>query len=53
MGGRIWAKPRDSGGAEFGFSLPLWVEDQVEEASGVPASAWSPLESVEVRTQTA
>ena len=23
MGGRIWAAPRDGGGSEFGFSLPL------------------------------
>jgi len=22
MGGRIWAEPRDGGGAEFGFALP-------------------------------
>lgn len=24
MGGRIWAQPRDGGGAEFGFALPNW-----------------------------
>ena len=23
LGGRIWAEPRDGGGAEFGFALPL------------------------------
>jgi PAS domain S-box-containing protein len=23
LGGRIWARPRDGGGAEFGFALPL------------------------------
>ena len=22
-GGRIWAKPRDGGGSEFGFALPI------------------------------
>ena len=29
MGGRIWATPRPSGGAEFGFSLPVLVEDDL------------------------
>ena len=23
LGGRIWARPRDGGGAEIGFSLPV------------------------------
>jgi PAS domain S-box-containing protein len=27
MGGRIWAKPRPEGGAEFGFSLPLYPDE--------------------------
>jgi PAS domain S-box-containing protein len=27
MGGRIWAKPRPEGGAEFGFSLQIMRED--------------------------
>ena len=27
MGGRIWAKSREGGGAEFGFSLPAYVEE--------------------------
>jgi K+-sensing histidine kinase KdpD len=27
MGGRVWAAPRDGGGAEFGFMLPAHVED--------------------------
>jgi PAS domain S-box-containing protein len=27
MGGRIWARPREGGGAEFGFSLPAYVEE--------------------------
>lgn len=28
MGGRVWARPRESGGAEFGFSLRAFVEDE-------------------------
>jgi two-component system, OmpR family, sensor histidine kinase KdpD len=28
MGGRTWARNRDTGGAEFGFSLPIWHEDE-------------------------
>ena len=27
MGGRIWAHPRPAGGAEFGFALPVFAED--------------------------
>ncbi|MFL5778655.1 MAG: ATP-binding protein, partial [Chloroflexota bacterium] len=27
MGGRIWARPRAGGGAEFGFALPQFAED--------------------------
>lgn len=27
MGGRIWAQPRPAGGAEFGFALPILVDD--------------------------
>jgi signal transduction histidine kinase len=27
MGGRIWAGPRPEGGAEFGFTLPIYAED--------------------------
>ena len=52
MGGRIWAKSRESGGAEFGFSLPLWVEEPLDEASGAPSPAgWIPLEQVDIRAQ--
>lgn len=29
MGGRIWARPRSSGGAEFGFALKLFAEESV------------------------
>ena len=49
MGGRIWAKSREEGGAEFGFSLPLWVEEHLEEAVGSPAAAWG----ADVRPQIA
>ena len=28
QGGRIWARPRDGGGAEFGFTLPLEQETE-------------------------
>ena len=28
MGGRVWAHNRETGGAEFGFSLPVWQEDE-------------------------
>jgi hypothetical protein len=27
MGGRIWARNRPSGGAEFGFALQLFFEE--------------------------
>lgn len=54
MGGRIWARPGEAGGAEFGFSLPLWVEEPLDEAAGFPASsAWVPLEHVDASPQTA
>ena len=39
MGGRIWARPRPGGGAEFGFSLPAYVEE--------PDPSFEPLRSVE------
>jgi hypothetical protein len=47
MGGRIWAKPRPEGGAEFGFSLPTYPDEPepiIEEASG-QQSAVTTLES--------
>ena len=53
MGGQIWAKSRASGGAEFGFSLPLWVEEPLDEASGAPSPAWSTLDQVDISAQTA
>ena len=35
MGGRMWAKPRDSGGSEFGFSLGAYPVDE-SELDGAP-----------------
>jgi signal transduction histidine kinase len=35
MGGRIWAKPTEEGGAEFGFSLPAYP-DELEPLSEDP-----------------
>jgi len=29
MSGRIWARPRPEGGAEFSFSLPVYAEQPV------------------------
>lgn len=34
MGGRIWAGPRPTGGAEFGFELPVVVEDDEDDEDG-------------------
>ena len=33
MGGRIWARPRPEGGAEFGFTLPIWADEPMPEAA--------------------
>ena len=33
MGGRIWARPRPEGGAEFGFSLPVYAEQTMTRPS--------------------
>ena len=32
MGGRIWARPRRGGGAEFGFSLPIIGDEEGDDA---------------------
>ncbi|MEA2578677.1 MAG: two-component system, OmpR family, phosphate regulon sensor histidine kinase PhoR [Chloroflexota bacterium] len=54
MGGRIWAKVSEAGGAEFGFSLPLWIEEPQAEASGVPSTTgWGSGERIDIRPQTA
>lgn len=40
MGGRIWTHPRDGGGSEFGFALPVWPMDaDDEELPPVPVEA--------------
>jgi len=53
MGGRMWARARTEGGAEFGFTLPLY-EDQDQPAvvvrpaivaGGRPAAAIAPIRS--------
>jgi K+-sensing histidine kinase KdpD len=47
MGGRIWARPRPAGGAEFGFSLPVYVDGAVAapKRSTMRASAKSAVAS--------
>jgi len=34
MGGRIWARPRESAGTEVGFSLPMHHPDDAEDEPG-------------------
>jgi PAS domain S-box-containing protein len=36
MGGRIWARSRPEGGAEFGFSLPVYVEEPEPSSAARP-----------------
>jgi signal transduction histidine kinase len=36
MGGRIWVRPREGGGTEFGFAVPVYVEPAVPSV----ATAW-------------
>ena len=45
MSGRIWARHRPEGGAEFGFSLPVYAEQTVAVTAPValPASATASL----------
>lgn len=37
MGGRVWASIRESGGAEFGFTLPIAPSDEHDRLPGAPA----------------
>ena len=39
MGGRIWTRPREGGGSEFGFALPVWPMDADDEFPPVPVEA--------------
>jgi hypothetical protein len=40
MGGRIWTRPREGGGSEFGFALDVWpVEDEEAEAEAAAEAA--------------
>ena len=39
MSGRIWARPRPEGGAEFGFSLPVYAEQPVTANAVTPLHA--------------
>ena len=45
MGGRIWAKQRPEGGAEFGFSLPAYPDEPepLPEAEAPEAPATTPV----------
>jgi signal transduction histidine kinase len=36
MGGHMWARPREGGGAEFGFWLPEYAFDGEEPPTGLP-----------------
>lgn len=42
MGGRIWAAPRDGGGSEFGFALPIVDADVPADVSADVVSLDSP-----------
>jgi signal transduction histidine kinase len=39
MGGRIWTRPREEGGSEFGFALPVWPMDADDEFPPVSVEA--------------
>ena len=39
MSGRIWARPRPEGGAEFGFSLPVYAEQPMTVPADVRMAA--------------
>jgi len=40
LGGRVWARPRDGGGAAVGFALPIATEPADAVAPGPRAAAW-------------
>jgi PAS domain S-box-containing protein len=40
LGGRIWARPRDGGGAAVGFALPIAMEPADAVANVSPARPW-------------
>ncbi len=39
MGGRIWTRPRDGGGSEFGFALAHWPIEADDEEDPRPAAS--------------
>ena len=61
MGGRTWAKTRPEGGAEFGFTLPLWADEPLADGAGdldaAPGfgtgGAWGAMDSAEASPQLA
>jgi PAS domain S-box-containing protein len=40
LGGRVWARPRDGGGAAVGFALPIATEPADAVAPGSSVAAW-------------
>jgi PAS domain S-box-containing protein len=38
MGGRIWTRPRDGGGSEFGFALPRFPVEPDDDQQSTPAT---------------
>jgi len=50
MGGRIWARSRPEGGAEFGFSLPVYVDEPDPSFDTVEAPAAEPAVDMPIVT---
>ena len=42
LGGRVWARPRDGGGAAVGFALPIAKEPADAIAGALPVGTWPP-----------
>jgi two-component system sensor histidine kinase KdpD len=42
MGGRVWARPREGGGSEFGFALARYPDDELDVVGPDPGPAVSP-----------